>query len=73
MDLFEVHKEFLAYVAYGAGHLGCFFIWWSIELDHCWDGEWRWFWEPLGTVGDVLRMAPTLVGLPLPDIQDFFE
>ena len=73
MNLFEIHKEFLEHLAYTVGHLGCFFIWWSIELDHRWDGEWRWFWEPLGTVGDVLRIAPTLVGLPLPEIPDFFE
>ena len=71
MDLFEIHKDFLAYVAYGAGQSGCSCIWSSIELDHRWDDEWRWFWEPLEIVGDVLRIAPTLVGLPLPEILDF--
>ena len=32
MDLLHVHQEILAWLAYGAGKLGCFFIWWSIAL-----------------------------------------
>ena len=32
MDLLHVHQEILAWLAYGTGQLGCFFIWWSIEL-----------------------------------------
>ena len=32
VDLLHVHQEILAWLAYGTGQLGCFFIWWSIEL-----------------------------------------
>ena len=73
MDLFEIHEAFLHLLAQGVGRLGCCFIWWSIELDHRWYGRWRWFWGPLGTVDDALRIAPTLVGLPLPEIPDFLD
>jgi hypothetical protein len=58
-------------LAWGIGQVGAWCIWWSIELDHRWNGEWVWFWETLGDVGDRLRMAPTLFGLPLPAIPDF--
>jgi hypothetical protein len=59
-------------LAWGIGQVGAWCIWWSIELDHHWDGEWvHWFSDTLGDVGEQLRTAPTLFGLPLPEIPDF--
>ena len=71
MDLFEIHEALLHLFAQRVGRLGCCFIWWGIELDHRWHGEWRWFWEPLEALGVVLRAVPTWVGLPLPEIPEF--
>ena len=73
MDLFEIHEAHLHFVAQVVGLFGCYFIWWSIELDHRWKGKWSWFWEPLGEVGDALRAVPTWVGLPLPEIPEFLD
>ena len=69
MDPFEARRVGIVVLAYGIGHLGCWCIWWSIELDHA--GYARWLWEPLGRVGDHLRAVPTLFGLPPPEIPDF--
>ena len=71
MDLFDIHTSHVHLVAQNVGRLGCCFIWWGIELDHRWHGEWPWFWETLEALGVVLRAVPTWVGLQLPEIPEF--
>ena len=71
MDLFDIHKSHVHLVAQNVGRLGCCLIWWGIELDHRWHGEWRWFWQPLEALGVALRAVPTWFGLPVPEIEDF--
>ena len=58
MELFVFRRVCLFWLVHYVGQLGCFFIWWSIELDHRWQGEWRFVWETLGDIGDVLRAVP---------------
>lgn len=55
-------------LAWGIGQMGAWCIWWSIEIDHAWDAKWVWFSDTLGDIGEQLRTAPTLFGLPLPAI-----
>ena len=71
MDLFDIHKSHVHLVAQSVGRLGCCLIWWGIELDHRWHGEWRWFWQPLEALGVALRAVPTWFGLPVPEIAEF--
>ena len=75
MDLFVIHwlihTSHVHFVAQNVGRLGACFIWWGIELDHRWGGEWPWFWDSLEKLGVVLRAVPTWFDLPIPDIPDF--
>ena len=66
-----VYLLLLQLLAQSIGCLGCWCIWWGIELDHRWHGDWQWFWQPLEELGVVLRAVPTWVGLPLPDLPEF--
>ena len=71
MDLFDIHKSHVHLVAQSVGRWGCCLIWWGIDLDHRWHGEWPWFWQSLEALGVALRAVPTWFDLPVPEIAEF--